>query len=383
MKRGDYEEFFSLTERPFDLVPNPEFLYPSRTHSKALTYLEYGIAEKAGFILLTGEVGSGKTTLIRDLIKRLDKKTVLSKVFNTRVNSVQLIAMINDDFGLEVGGKEKTVLLRELYDFLIERFANGYSPVLVIDEAQNLDFELLEEVRMLSNLETDSSKLLQIILVGQPELRKVLARPELRQFRQRINISCHLVNLTRDEAEEYILHRLEVAGNRAAVTFAPEALDTVFRYSRGVPRLINIICDFLMLAAFTEKTKTINGGMAEDIIRDLDFENRYWDFEKGGDGVEEPIELEEVVHDGVDDMLKEIYSRLEALERKALVTNIGLPKDLTRRIERLERCLEAAAISGPDTAGRLEGSIPVQDEHKAAKRGFIKRIFGQPGHEDK
>ena len=183
----------------------------------------------------------------------LDKRyehVVLSKIFNTRVTSDQLLAMINDDFGPAVQGKDKVTLIRDLNGFLIEQYAGGNQAILIIDEAQNLSPDLLEEVRMLSNLEASNCKLLQIILVGQPELRTTLAAPELRQLRQRININCHLQALNREEIEQYITRRLEVAGNSSAVHFSPESLEVIFRYSRGIPRLINIICDFLMFLAF-------------------------------------------------------------------------------------------------------------------------------------
>jgi len=271
-----YEAFYNLRLKPFELVPSPDFLFLSKSHRKALTYLKYGVTEKVGFILLTGEVGSGKTTLIRNLIKGLDTNTVLSKVFNTRVSSEQLISLINEDFGLDARGKDKVTLLRELNDFLIEQYARQYNPILVIDEAQNLSPELLEEVRMLSNLETDDAKLLQIILVGQPELKKVLARPELRQLRQRISISCHIQPITRAETEEYIFHRLEVAGNRDAVVFENGTFDAVYSFSRGIPRLINIVCDFLMLAAFVEETRRISSDLVKEVIGELEMENRYW-----------------------------------------------------------------------------------------------------------
>jgi general secretion pathway protein A len=271
-----YESFFKLRIKPFDLLPDPRFIYLSRSHKKALTYLDYGIRERSGFILLTGEVGSGKTTLIRDLLEKRYEHVVLSKIFNTRVTSEQLLAMINDDFGLAVQGKDKVTLIRDLNGFLIVQYSCGNQPILIIDEAQNLSGELLEEVRMLSNLEATNSKLLQIILVGQPELRTTLAAPELRQLRQRININCHLQALTRAEIEEYIVHRLEVAGNADAVRFSPDSFEAIFRYSRGIPRLINIICDFLMLSAFADETTLITIEMIHEVIGDLDFENYYW-----------------------------------------------------------------------------------------------------------
>lgn len=312
-----YESFFNLKKKPFDLVPNPEFLYMSRSHRRALIHLDYGIHERAGFILLTGEVGSGKTTLIRDLIKKRPAGVLLSKVFNTSVNFEQLLAMVNDDFGLEVQGKDRTSLLRDLNDFLIEQYSLGNRPTLIIDEAQNLTPELLEDIRMLSNLEADDAKLLQIIMVGQPELRKTLALPSLLQLRQRISINCHLSPLNRPELEEYILHRLEIAGNREAVTFCPGSMDIIYRYSRGIPRLVNIICDFLMLSAFAEETRQIDEDMVKDVIGDLDFENQFW--ESGLPDASEFLPLQGDASatgkpGGVMDLLKDISERLTKLE---------------------------------------------------------------------
>jgi len=271
-----YEVFFNLREKPFELVPNPAFLYMSKTHKRALHYLNYGIKERAGFILLTGEVGSGKTTLISDLIKRMDQTVTLAKIFNTKVNSEQLIAAVNDDFGLEVKGKDKVLLLKELNDFVVGQHARGNNPVLIIDEAQNLKPDLLEEIRMLSNLETDRAKLLQIILVGQPELRAILSAAELRQLRQRISVSCSIHPLTREETAEYIFHRLEVAGNRQALTFGDGCMDIIYQYCKGIPRLVNIICDYILLTAYVEETKKVDTSLICDIVADLDFNSLYW-----------------------------------------------------------------------------------------------------------
>ena len=271
-----YESYFKLRIKPFELVPDPHFIFLSKSHKKALSFLAYGIQERSGFILLTGEVGSGKTTLIRDIYNKHFDRIVLAKIFNTCVTSEQLLAMINDDFGLPVQGKDKVTLIRDLNSFLVEQYACGNQPILIIDEAQNLGAELLEEIRMLSNLETDDSKLLQIILVGQPELRTILAAPQLMQLRQRININCHIQALNREETAQYITHRLDVAGNADAAEFPVETLDYIFRYSKGIPRLVNIICDFLMLSAFAEETSTISIDMVREVIGDLDFENYYW-----------------------------------------------------------------------------------------------------------
>lgn len=316
-----YESYFNLTSKPFELVPNPDFLFLSKAHRRARIYLDYGINERAGFILLTGEVGSGKTTLIRDLIKKQRPGVVLSKVFNTNVSFDQLLAMINDDFHLEVAGKDRICLLRDLNDFLIQQYALGNRPTLIIDEAQNLTAGLLEDIRMLSNLETDDAKLLQIILVGQPELRTTLSRPDLLQLRQRISINCHISPLTREEVEEYILHRLEVAGNRQAITFLPESLDIIYRFSRGIPRLVNIICDFLMLSAFAEEVQELDEAITKDVIGDLDFENQFWQCGLPAAAASpqpcSAVPLENGPQQQILEMLQGITSRLDTLEKES------------------------------------------------------------------
>ncbi len=272
-----YTSFFGLKSKPFQLTPDPEFLFLSNAHRKALTYLEYGIVSNSGgFILLTGEVGTGKTTAIRSMMKGLKEDIIFSRINNTRLTSDQLLVMINDEFGLETKGRDKTQMLRDLTDFLIEQYGKGKKTVLIIDEAQNLSPELLEEIRLLSNLETDKSKLLQIIIAGQPELRKIIATPELRALRQRISVSCNINPLTRQETEKYIYHRLAVAGNSEAVIFQDGDIDLIHNFSRGIPRLINTVCDFLLVSAFTEKTKEISLDMVKDVISDLEKENRYW-----------------------------------------------------------------------------------------------------------
>ena len=268
-----YTEFFGLNAKPFDLLPNPQFLYLSKGHRKALSYLQYGVQENAGFTLMTGEVGSGKTTLLRDIINNISSDVTLSMVFNTRVDGHQLIAMINSDFGLQTEGKDKVQLLKELNDFLLEECTSNRQPIIIIDEAQNLSEEGLEEIRLLSNLEADNFKMVQIILVGQPELKQIIAQPSLRQLRQRISISCHLNPLNREESEEYIYHRLATVGSRDCVAFLDGVVDEIFRFSGGVPRLINLICDFLLLSAFVEETREINMDLVNDALTELSFES--------------------------------------------------------------------------------------------------------------
>jgi len=264
-----YEKHFSFKHKPFELVPNPDLLFLSSTHKKAITCLDYGLKEKIGFILLTGEIGSGKTTIIRNFIKNLNGSVKLSRIHNTKISSEQLISMINEDFGLDIEGKNKTRLLSELNVFLIEQYSKNYQPILLIDEAQNLSPDLLEEIRLLSNLETDSAKLLQIILVGQPELKKILMLPELKQLRQRININYHIAPLTIDETAQYIKHRLTAAGNPEAIKLQEDMLPLVYQFSKGIPRLINILCDFVLLTAFVAGKEEVTVDIVREVVKDL------------------------------------------------------------------------------------------------------------------
>lgn len=380
-----YESYFDLEVKPFELLPNPEFIYLSKSHKRAMTYLDYGIRERAGFILLTGEIGSGKTTLIRDLVKKHHDDMVLSKVFNTNVDSEGLLSLIVEDFGLPVQGKDKFTLFRDLNDFLVSQYARGGRPVVIVDEAQNLVPEQLEDIRMLSNLETDTGKLLQIILVGQPELRKTLASPRLVQLRQRISINCHLQPLTAAEISQYILHRLETAGNRDALTFSPEALDVIYKYSRGIPRLINIICDFLLLAAFAEEVKHVSGEMVKEIIGDLDFESHYWGEEEAAPADNSTSgSVECSCGPGIEDvkgMLAAIWRRLDNLEMQNVTENRDLEK-AQRQLDEYQRRFSYEAPppvvdseAGETAAGEgLEPAIEgTKDDEE--KKGLLGRLF--------
>ncbi len=264
-----YQSFYGFKTKPFQLTPDPEFLYMSRVHKRALTYLNYGVRDNYGFILLTGEIGTGKTTIIRTLLRQIPQEIKVARVTNTKVSSEQLISMINEDFGLDTKGRDKTLMLSDMTDFLISQYARGGKSVLIIDEAQNLAPDLLEEIRLLSNLETDKSNLLQIILIGQPELNQTLSRPELEQLRQRIAINAFISHLNREELEDYIRHRLKVAGNGDGVGFEDGVMDAIYGFSRGIPRLINIICEFTLLAAFADKKKVIDLELVKEIIGDF------------------------------------------------------------------------------------------------------------------
>ncbi len=268
-----YEKHFSLKYKPFELVPNPDFLYLSGTHKRAIIYLDYGIKEKIGFILLTGEIGSGKTTIIRNFIKNMNGSVKLSKVNNTKVSKELLLSMINEDFGIDVKGKTKDRLLSDLNEFLIEQYARKIQPVLLIDEAQNLTPSMLEEIRLLSNLETNTAKLIQIILVGQPELIKTIMLPELSQLRQRIQIKYHISPMTKGETMQYVKHRLRIAGNADAINVNEDTILHIFNFSKGIPRLINILCDFALLTAFTEKNAQVSTEIIREVADDLESRN--------------------------------------------------------------------------------------------------------------
>jgi hypothetical protein len=297
--------------------------------------------------------------------------------------------MVNDDFGLPVQGKDKIALLRDLNDFLIDQYARGNKPTLIIDEAQNLTPDLLEEIRMLSNLETDDAKLLQIIMVGQPELRRTLAMPGLLQLRQRISINCHINPLSRPEVQEYIMHRLQIAGNREAVKFSGEAVDIIFTYSRGIPRLINIICDFLMLSAFAEEAKDIDADMVKDIIGDLDFENQYWTStlpEESMDKEPVPLRAEIIEPESViAPFLQEITERLERMEKESAEFRKMANNDLDDKITRLGNAIKVQAEETGAKFYELKRRIDdVIEENKILhlledgppqKNGLLRRIF--------
>jgi general secretion pathway protein A len=351
-----YEKHFSFKHKPFELIPNPDFLFLSNTHKKAITYIDYGIKEKIGFILLTGEIGSGKTTIVRNLIKNLNGSVRLSRVNNTKVSSEQLIAMINDDFGLDVEGKSKTKLLSDLNEFLINQYSDKFQPILLIDEAQNLSPDLLEEIRMLSNLETDRAKLLQIILVGQPELKKTLMMPELMQLRQRININYHIAPLTIDETERYIKHRLSIAGNPDAIEFEDTMVSRIYQFSRGIPRLINILCDFALLAAYVDARKTVNIEIIQEVIKDLESRD-YWSesLERSNDREwnEEYAELKEAASNVALRLIK-----LEETLRGSLPDMDTLLKKIKRLEEKVDQLNEDGEINRvSDLLDRLEEKL--------------------------
>jgi len=262
-----YEEYFGFTEKPFSLTPDPRFLYKSESHANAFELLQYAMRRREGFVVVTGDIGTGKTTLCRALLEQIDRRTFTALVLNPFLSEDDLLKLILQDFGVvsradvkagRLAGVSKQDLIDTLYDFLLGLLPLKANAVLIIDEAQNLPLQVLEQLRILSNLETDKEKLLQMILVGQQNLKPLLRSPELRQLDQRVSIRYELKPLTDDETAAYIHHRLYVAGGASAVSFMPKAVQAVFQYSGGIPRLINLICDRSLLGAFSAKVSKVS-----------------------------------------------------------------------------------------------------------------------------
>ncbi len=264
-----YCSFYGITEKPFSITPDPKFLYLGKTHKEAFAHLLYGIRERGGFIVVTGEIGAGKTTLCRALLSHLDEDTLVAFIFNPTLSALELLKSINEDFGIASQGTTQKELIDELNRFLLEKRLEGKNTVLIIDEAQNLDEEVLEQIRLLSNLETETEKLLQIILIGQPEFRHILEQPRLLQLNQRVTVRYHLQALSQKETAEYIHHRLSVIGGEDKVFFSPEALRKIWRSTKGVPRLINVLCDRVLLAGYGRKQKNIDGAMVDQARKEV------------------------------------------------------------------------------------------------------------------
>jgi general secretion pathway protein A len=261
-----YLKFYGLREAPFNPTPDPKFLYQSARHQEALAQLMYGVSERKGFVVLTGEVGTGKTTLLRTLLARLDRDTHVAYIYNTSLGIKGLLEYMLHDWNVKSTATTHTQRLMELNEFLIDQHRQGLSPVLIIDEAQNLSVDTLEAVRQLSNFETANQKLMQILLVGQPELRTKLYSHELRQLKQRVGLRFHIGPLALDEVRQYIKHRLRIAGAANTNLFADAALDRIAEYSQGVPRIINIVCDHCLLSGFADDKRRIDAAVVEETI---------------------------------------------------------------------------------------------------------------------
>lgn len=266
-----YKKFFGLKENPFNVNPDPRYLYLTPNTQEALACLTYGIETRKGFILLTGEVGTGKTTLINKLLEWLHKERVFTAfVFNPRLSVSQFLDFMMADFGIPCESNQKGQMLLKLNQWLLDRYQAGERAVLVVDEAQNLSPQMLEEIRLLTNLETSTEKLLQIVLAGQPELEQKLNQPQLRQLRQRITLRAKTRQLTIEETQGYIQERMRIAGAENPDIFSPEAVAAVHRYARGIPRVTNLLCEHALVSSFADQKNPVPAEIVEEVARDFD-----------------------------------------------------------------------------------------------------------------
>ncbi|MFL6280887.1 MAG: AAA family ATPase [Vicinamibacterales bacterium] len=274
-----HEEYYGFSEKPFSLTPDPKYLYKSESHANAFDLLQYAIRRREGFVVVTGDIGTGKTTLCRAILEQLDRKTFTALVLNPFLSEEDLLRLVLQDFGVvsrdemrrgRLAGVTKQELIDTLNEFLLSLLPLGAGALLIVDEAQNLPRPVLEQIRVLSNLETDKEKLLQIVLVGQLNLKDLLRSDDLRQLDQRVSIRSELKPLTRDETSAYIAHRLTIAGGGASVSFAPRAIDLVHKYTAGIPRLINLVCDRALLGGYSARTNRITPEIVKAAATRLD-----------------------------------------------------------------------------------------------------------------
>lgn len=265
-----YNQYYGFKERPFEITPDPDFLFLSVSHREALAHLVYSAREGKGFTVITGEVGTGKTTLVQAFLSRLNGKVRTAYIFNPKLTSIDFLRYICEDFGLKDEKHSKGQYISQLHNFLLEHYGKGEQVILIIDEAQSLPPALLEEVRLLTNLETPKSKLLQVILVGQPELDAVLNSHPFRQLKQRVSLRYHLKPLNEEETKKYVEKRLTCAGASDPHFFTAKALKEIYTFSRGIPRLINIISDHALLAGYSENKKIIGPKMIKEAVQKLE-----------------------------------------------------------------------------------------------------------------
>ena len=321
-----YKQFFGLSRNPFEISPDPFFYHPTPRHNEALANLHYGVGRRKGFIVITGEVGTGKTLLVRCLLSELRKNNVaFGYVFNPLLPVVEFFQYIMADLGLPYAGRTKTEMLLDLNRFLIQRHARGLITALVIDEAQALRNELLEEVRLLTNLETSQQKLLQIVLMGQPELEIVLDSPELRQLKQRVSLRCQLLPLDGPQTHAYILARLERAGAAPEPPiFSDEALDKIYEYSRGIPRIVNNLCENSMVSAFSQEQRTVTGEMITDVATD---------FRLISPGLPEEVPLTMAAREeNSEGMLRSLFRLLRTMDTQELESDKPMQTTAVRRV---------------------------------------------------
>jgi len=356
-----YESFYGLKENPFHLTPDPSYLFMSRGHEDAYTHLEYAILENKGFVVITGEIGSGKTTLINLLLSKIQQNIQVGVINQTLVQPTQFIKMICQEFELPTDSRDKAELLDLLHSFLLQQFARRKRVTLIIDEAQNLPNNTIEEIRMLSNLESEKHHLIQMMLVGQPELKYKLQQKSLEQFVQRVTVYCHLNGLDMDETSRYINHRLQVAGAEKQDIFTNEAIDVIHQYSRGIPRLINILCDAALVYGFADELKIIEKNVIEDVVTERRVGGIFRDNDpEGSNALPSLATNAKKLEPETGQSFQSIESRLQLLE--GLVTDITQRLNIlfTRREQQDDRVLQLLKMLKQSTENRVELMAEIQ-----------------------
>jgi type II secretory pathway predicted ATPase ExeA len=322
-----YKQFFGLTKNPFEISPDPYFYHATPRHNEALANLHYGVGRRKGFIVITGEVGTGKTLLVRCLLAELRKNNIaFGYVFNPLLSTTEFFQYIMADLGLQYSGRTKTEMLLDLNRFLIQRHARGLITALVVDEAQALRPELLEEIRLLTNLETSQQKLLQIVLMGQPELEGILDSPRLRQLKQRVSLRCQLLPLDEQQTTSYVLSRLERAGAKPEPPiFEPEAMIKIFEYSCGIPRIVNNLCENSMVNAFARQQRNVTGDMITEVAADFRLTT-------AASTPEEPVQAGAVQPDNNESALHSLFRALRTLDNAQSLEEKSVPSADGRRV---------------------------------------------------
>lgn len=389
-----YREFFGLKRRPFILTPDPAFLYLSKVHDLAITHLEYGIVQNVGFLALTGEVGAGKTTLLKYLFEKIKDSLDIAMLFNTNLDPHAFLEMLVREFELEPPSRAKTDLFETLADYFMRQYSKGNRCVVIVDEAQNLPDETFEELRMLSNLEADNDFIVQMILVGQPQLRDRLAQPALAQLAQRVSVHFHLTSLPQNEVKDYIDHRLKVAGYSGEMPlFDEEAVEQIATLSKGVPRIINSVCDACLTYAYADDMKCINKAIVEKVIED----NELLQVFIGQKSLEPPrqtmdpgpVPLQAHELQDIKEMLFKLAGRVEAMDKRieALETGekdrvIGVLEGMLAKERERNAALEKRLLSIGEKFKKLQQQLGVNEEsiennNSIKREGRYWRLFGE------
>jgi general secretion pathway protein A len=385
-----YQEFYGLSERPFTLIPDPDFLYLSPQHKLARAYLEYGLTQRLGFIVLTGEVGTGKTTLIKSLLKAAGRQQRLGVIYQTSFTAQDLLELLLREFGIKGHFTTRVARLAAFNQFLMNAYSRGEHVVLIVDEAQNLGPEALEELRLLSNLQTEKEPLLQVILVGQPALQERLRHPSLMQLAQRVSVQYHLTPLDKKETREYIVYRLARAGGSGI--FTDSALEKLFEYTKGVPRRLNTLCDLSLVAGFAEGRHDIDGEFLDTVMAAQGL--RWETLEPSEEPRPEPqTEYQKptdsrplVSEDGLGLAVAELAARLSRVEGLMLELSGHLLPVLRQLLGKqappdAEKVMTSASSDLPLTEEVAESAQDFPDsapsEPQASRRGWWSRIWGR------